>query len=250
MIFTDKSDLQKAVDIYRYKTGVEQQTISAALCDMDGTLYDSMSRHAKAWFRMISELGIDCVESEFLMYEGMTGAATIRLLFKRAFNTVPSDEDVKELYHRKTLYFSEQPKPDPMPGAQHLVQFFVENNIRPVLVTGSGQSTLINRLDADFNNAFAHNLRVTAHNVTKGKPNPEPYLKALEMADVDAANAIVLENAPLGVESGARAGIFTVAVATGPIPLQALEDAGASIVFNSMPLCDKMFPELLYCLNS
>ena len=70
------------------------------------------------------------------------------------------------------------------------------------------------------------------------------------MAQVCASDAIVLENAPLGVESGARAGIFTIAVATGPVPLQALNDAGASIVFSSMPQCDKYFPELLFCLNT
>ncbi|MGM9826610.1 MAG: HAD family hydrolase [Muribaculaceae bacterium] len=250
MIFKDPSDLQAAVNAYRAKTCTTQQHIRAALCDMDGTLYDSMSRHAKAWYRMITEQGIACDENEFLMYEGMTGAATIRLLFQRAFGTVPDEARIKELYHLKTLYFSEQPKPDPMPGAQHLVQYFRRMGIRPVLVTGSGQTTLLNRLDTDYNNAFAADLRVTAHNVTKGKPNPEPYLKGLEMAQVCASDAIVLENAPLGVESGARAGIFTIAVATGPVPLQALNDAGASIVFSSMPQCDKYFPELLFCLNT
>ena len=134
-------------------------------------------------------------------------------------------------------------------GAQQLVKLFPANGIRPVLVTGSGQNTLINRLEADFDGAFTERLRVTSHNVKRGKPDPEPYLMALKMADVDASRAFVLENAPLGVESGARAGIFTIAVATGPVPLQTLDDAGASIVFSSMPQCLKFFPDLLYCLN-
>ena len=179
----------------------------------------------------------------------MTGANTIRLLFKRAFDTVPSDAEITELYHRKTQYFCELPKPDVMAGAQQLVKLFPANDIRPVLVTGSGQNTLINRLEADFDGAFTERLRVTSHNVKRGKPDPEPYLMALKMADVDASRAFVLENAPLGVESGARAGIFTIAVATGPVPLQTLDDAGASIVFSSMPQCLKFFPDLLYCLN-
>lgn len=249
MIFTDISDLQKAVDAYRLKSGIGKQTIKAALCDMDGTLYDSMSRHAKAWHRMVTELGIECTENEFLLYEGMTGIATVRLLFSRAFKNVPTDEEAMELYHRKAQYFTESPKPEPMPGAQHLVQYFRDHGIRPVLVTGSGQNNLLNRLDADFDCAFEPEVRVTAYNVTKGKPDPEPYLKALEMAKVDASQAIVLENAPLGVESGSRAGVFTIAVATGPIPLEKLDESGASIVFHSMPECDKYFPELLNCLN-
>lgn len=254
MIFKNISDISAAVEVYRAAhpapaVPAGQKRISAALCDMDGTLYDSMSRHAAAWFRLMTELGVKAQLDEFYLYEGMTGANTIRLLFKRAFDTVPSDAEIAELYHRKTQYFCELPKPDVMAGAQQLVKLFPANGIRPVLVTGSGQNTLINRLEADFDGAFTERLRVTSHNVKRGKPDPEPYLMALKMADVDASRAFVLENAPLGVESGARAGIFTIAVATGPVPLQTLDDAGASIVFSSMPQCLKFFPDLLYCLN-
>jgi beta-phosphoglucomutase-like phosphatase (HAD superfamily) len=44
----------------------------------------------------------------------------------------------------------------------------------------------------------------------------------------------VIENAPLGVEAGVAAGVFTVAVNTGPIKAQALYEAGADLVFDSM----------------
>lgn len=249
MIYTHPRDIQRSVDKFAHCHGYDRFDIRAALCDMDGTLYDSMSRHAKAWYRLITELGIDCHEDEFYMYEGMTGAATIRLLFERAFETVPSDEETAALYHRKTEYFTQLPAPAPMPGAQHLIQSMLSSGIRPVLVTGSGQSTLINRLDNDFPGAFTPELRVTSHNVTHGKPHPEPYLKAMEMAHTGPCEAFALENAPLGVESAARAGVFTIAVATGPIPLADLDEAGAAIVFNSMPECDRLFPELLQCLN-
>ena len=45
---------------------------------------------------------------------------------------------------------------------------------------------------------------------------------------------IVIENAPLGVESAVAAGIYTVAVNTGPIPDIVLLNAGANILFPSM----------------
>lgn len=255
MIFKNITDIKAAVEAYREAhpapaVTAGEQRITAALCDMDGTLYDSMSRHSAAWFRLMTELGVECERDEFYLYEGMTGANTIRHLFKRAFDTVPTDEEVAELYHRKTQYFCELPKPDVMPGAQELIRFCVSHGVRPVLVTGSGQNTLINRLDADYDRAFSPDLRVTSYIVKRGKPDPEPYLMALKMAGVDASRAFVVENAPLGVESGARAGVFTIAVATGPIPRETLDEAGASIVFSSMPECAKFFPELLECLNN
>ena len=218
----------------------------AALCDMDGTLYDSMPRHARAWHRMATEMGIEATEDEFFMYEGMTGAATLKILFNRAFHRDPSDEEVRELYGRKTRYFTELPGTAPvMPGAQQLLVALQGAGIVPVLVTGSGQATLLNRLDNDFPGAFAADLRVTSHNVTHGKPHPEPYLKAMEMAGVTPGQSIAFENAPLGVESAARAGAYTVAISTGPIPAQALAEAGADVVFASMQECADAFQALL-----
>ena len=67
----------------------------------------------------------------------------------------------------------------------------------------------------------------------------EPYLMALRKGGFKADEAIVIENAPLGVEAGHKAGIFTIAVNTGPLDGQVLLDAGADLLFPSMQaLCD------------
>ena len=81
---------------------------------------------------------------------------------------------------------------------------------------------------------FRREHMVTAFDVKYGKPNPEPYLMGLEKAGVKANEAIVVENAPIGVQAGAAAGIFTVAVNTGPLDGQVLLDAGANLLFPSM----------------
>lgn len=64
---------------------------------------------------------------------------------------------------------------------------------------------------------FRRELMVTAFDVKYGKPHPEPYLMALQKGGLAPNEAIVVENAPMGVQAGAAAGIFTVAVNTGPI---------------------------------
>ena len=75
---------------------------------------------------------------------------------------------------------------------------------------------------------------VTAFDVKYGKPNPEPYLMGLKKAGINANEAVVVENAPLGVKAGVAAGIFTIAVNTGPLPNSALLDEGANLLFGSM----------------
>ena len=75
---------------------------------------------------------------------------------------------------------------------------------------------------------------VTGFDVKRGKPDPEPYLMGLQKAGIRAGEAIVVENAPLGVESAHGAGIFTIAANTGPLEDSLLRDAGADIVVPSM----------------
>ena len=63
---------------------------------------------------------------------------------------------------------------------------------------------------------------------------------ALEKGGLQPWEAIVVENAPLGVEAAHAAGIFTIAVNTGPLPDSLLLDAGADILLSGMPsLCDE-----------
>lgn len=220
----------------------------AALIDMDGTLYDSMTNHSAAWHRLITEQGIECTREEFYLYEGRTGAATIDLLFRRAFGHGATPEETERLYLLKTLYFQELPPVRPMPGAFDMVKTFADAGIKRVLVTGSGQNSLISRLDTDFPGMFAENMRITSRSVTHGKPHPEPFIRAMQLARVTPSQAIVVENAPLGVEAGAKAGAFTIGVTTGPIPRKALEEAGATIVFDSMEECAARLPLLLVSL--
>lgn len=209
--------------------------IKAALIDMDGVLYDSMPNHTEAWYRTISALGIPCNRDEFYLFEGMTRRDTINILFNRAYGHDAPEDISKQLYNEKVRHFCTLPAPLPMPGAAQTLQALQRHHIQPVLVTGSSQGQLLERLQKDYPGVFVEPYRITGEDVKHGKPHPEPYLMGLKRAGVAPYEAIVIENAPLGVKAGAAAGIFTVAVNTGPVPAQSLYDAGANIVFDSMP---------------
>lgn len=218
----------------------------AALIDMDGVLYDSMGNHADAWHQMWLENGIDIDRDEFFLYEGMTGAQTIDLLMHRYRGRNATAEECESLYRRKTEIFKSFPEVGPMPGAAELLTLFTQVGMRRVLVTGSGQNSLLSRLDDDFPGAFDKSMRVTSRDVTHGKPHPEPYIRGMQLAGVTPSQTIAIDNAPLGVKSAATAGALTVGVVTGPIPRAELEAAGATVVFDSMSECAEAFPVLLY----
>lgn len=216
-----------------------------ALIDMDGVLYDSMPYHTLAWQKMMSEIGISTSREEFYLYEGMTGKATIDLIFQRELSRHASDEEASRLYRRKADLFVEMGRKERMRDADRMIRTLMDAGVGRVLVTGSAQNSLISRLNEDYPGAFSEDMRVTALDVKHGKPDPEPYLRGLDKAGVTADEAFVIENAPLGVRAGKNAGIFTIAVTTGPIPREAFEQEGADLIFPSMSAFADALPDLL-----
>lgn len=219
--------------------------LKAALIDMDGVLYDSMPGHAAAWNKMFHEYGVDTTVDEFFLYEGMTGPATIDLVLQREVGHTVPQEEAREMYRRKTELFVERGQVSMMPGAAEMLDTLRRNGVRCVLVTGSAQNSLLSRIADDYPGVFLPRDRVTALDVTHGKPDPEPYLRGLAIAATRTEETIVIENAPLGVRAGRAAGLFSVAVTTGPIPRDAFVREDASIIFSSMPEFAKALPGLL-----
>ena len=132
-----------------------------------------------------------------------------------------------------------------MPGAAELLNKVKACGIQRVLVTGSGQKTLIDKLEHSYPGIFSPEKMVTAFDVKYGKPNPEPYLMGLEKAGVNANEAIVVENAPMGVQAGVAAGIFTIAVNTGPLSDKVLLQAGADLLFSNVSELAEKWDEIV-----
>ena len=219
--------------------------LRAVLFDMDGVLFNSMPYHARAWHNVMERHGLHLSLEEAYLHEGRTGASTINIVYGRQYGTEASPELIEEIYAEKSSEFSQYPDPEAMPGAWELLQQVKAGGLIPVLVTGSGQRTLLDRLNRQFPDIFTPDHMVTAFDVRYGKPHPEPYLMGLQKAGVSANEAVVVENAPIGVQAAVAAGVFTIAVNTGPLDAQVLTDAGAQLLFPSMQALSDGWTSLL-----
>ena len=209
--------------------------LKAVLFDMDGVLYDSMKYHSKSWYQTMSEEDINCTPEEFYLHEGRTGGSTINLLIQRTHGREATDEEKQRIYKRKSELFTLYNEGDTIPYAYEMLQAVKNRGLDCVLVTGSGQPSLLDKLDENFPDVFHKDKMVTAFDVKHGKPHPEPYFIGLKRGNNLAANqAIVVENAPMGVQAAVAAGIFTIAINTGPLDEKILWEAGANIVLPSM----------------
>ncbi|MDR2915067.1 MAG: HAD-IA family hydrolase [Tannerella sp.] len=239
----------QAIKKYIKENGYKKFTLKAVLFDMDGVLYDSMPNHAQSWAKIMRLHGFDMTKEEAYMHEGRTGDDTIDIISKREDKNVCADER-KRIYQEKTEAFSLCPVVSPMKGSAELLHKVAENGLFAMLVTGSGQPSLLDRLNNDFPGIFIREKMITAFDVTKGKPDPEPYLTALKKGRLTPDEAIVVENAPLGVEAARAAGLFVIAVNTGPLPDSVLIDAGANILFPSVEALYNKWDNIFESLNT
>lgn len=201
---------------------------------MDGVLFDSMPNHSYAWSHAMTQFGLEMTAYEAYLHEGRTGSGTINVLAQRYWGRDATPEEVERIYAAKSKLFSTLPEPKPMPGALEALTAARELGCKIVLVTGSAQASLLEHLELYYPGFFRQELMVTGFDVKRGKPDPEPYLMGLQKAGIRAGEAIVVENAPLGVESAHGAGIFTIAANTGPLEDSLLRDARADIVVPGM----------------
>ncbi len=206
----------------------------AIFFDMDGVLFDSMKNHATAWVKAMHQTGLPFTEHEAYMNEGRTGASTIDSVFVQIHGRQASEEEKQQIYRLKSSLFEQCGKTERMPYALELLRKIKAQHLDIFVVTGSGQTTLLDNLEINFPGIFKKEKMVTAYDVKYGKPHPEPYLMALKKSGLQPWEVLVVENAPLGVESAAAAGLFTIGVNTGPLEPQILSDSGAGIVLGGM----------------
>lgn len=240
---------QEAIAQYLKQNHYESIQLKSVLFDMDGVLFDSMPYHAEAWHKTMEAHGLNLSREEAYLHEGRTGAGTINIVCQRQLGRDATQEEIESIYLEKSIEFNKHPQAERMPGAWELLQKIKAEGIIPTVVTGSGQASLLDRLEHNFPGMFRQELMVTAFDVKYGKPNPEPYLMALEKGGLKPNEAIVIENAPLGVEAGHKAGIFTIAVNTGPLNGEILLNAGADLLFPSMQALCESWEKLVRLLH-
>lgn len=226
--------IRQAIKNYLQKQKQTEISPKAVLFDMDGVLYDSMRFHSRSWHETATHHHLISTPEIFYMYEGRTGESTINELYRKTFNRDATEEEKQAIYEEKAALFNKYNDGKAMPGAVEVLSEVKGYGLQTLVVTGSGQHSLIEKLEHTYPGHFQREKMVTAFDVKYGKPHPEPYLMGLKKAGVKANEAFVVENAPMGVTAAVAAGIFTIAVNTGPLADHVLEDAGANLLYPDM----------------
>src|SRR6266849_867317 len=198
------------------------------LFDMDGVLVDSTAAVARVWSVWARKHGLD-PETVVKSAHGRPSISTIRELLSGADHEA-EDREVERLEIEDVEGIVS------LPGAAELLRALPPS--RYAIVTSATRPLAEVRLRAAGLPA-PQNL-VTARDVPRGKPNPDPYLMGARILGVAPAECVVIEDAPSGVRAGKAAGSRVVALRTTASDTE-LEEAGADWIVDD---CAELFVEI------
>lgn len=175
----------------------------ALLFDNDGTLVSSLDSVYRCWSRWAAEYGITAEEFARVELHGRPAAeiAADLLPAARVAEAVVRIEhlEVEDVVGGVRL----------LPGTKALLDSLPAD--RWAVVTSATRRLAEARL-AEVG-IHPKNL-IAADDITRGKPDPEPFLLAARQLGVHPARCVVFEDAPAGLQAGRAAGMTTVALTT------------------------------------
>lgn len=193
----------------------------AVLFDMDGVIVDSMPYHFIAWYEALRPYGIRVSCFDVYSKEGERWDKTLASLFA-LHNRKPGKKALRQIFILRQKIFRRYFKRFIFKGVLELLSCLKSNGHLLGLVSGTPAQEIQKILPRHIRDAF--DVIVAGDNVRHGKPSPEPYLRAAGTLGVRPDECIVVENAPLGIQSARRAGMYCIAITTS-LPKEYLKGA-------------------------
>ncbi|MCY2929051.1 MAG: HAD family phosphatase [Planctomycetota bacterium] len=200
--------------------------MQGVIFDMDGVLVDSYRAHFEAWRRLGRRHGYEMTEAQFATTFGRTSRDIIENLWPGA---ATADEALewdrwKEAAYREIIA-ADFPE---MPGASELIAALAGAGFT-MAIGSSGPPENVAAVLARLGGAHLIAAAVNGSEVTRGKPDPEVFLKAAGKLGLAPSCCAVVEDAPAGLEAARRAGMKAIAI-TGTAPREQLAQRADVVV--------------------
>lgn len=195
---------------------------------MDGVLVDSERAHYEAWKRLFDELGYPLTEDQVTEVLGMANEAILRLWLGEDLTR----QEIEALADRKEAWFRELVAEHVrvLPGVQKWLAWARGRGYRQAVASSAPMANIVAVLEAT-GLADYFDLLLSGARLPRSKPDPAIFLQAAQGLGTSPAEAIVLEDSPMGVEAALRAGMRCIAVTTTR-PASAL--SGATLIIDSL----------------
>lgn len=186
--------------------------LRGVIFDIDGTLVDSNDAHALAWVDGFAEAGYDVPFDVVRPLIGMGGDK----LLPKTIGVKHDSKQGKALSARRSEIFREKYLPGlrALPGSRRLVERIRSDGLKPVVATSAKDEELKGLLTA-AEVADLMEEKATASDARRSKPDPDIVIAAIERAEIEAQDLVMIGDTPYDVEAATRAGVRIIGFRSG-----------------------------------
>lgn len=175
--------------------------------DLDGVLIDTEPLYSRFWIEAMKEAGHDMSREDSLKMRSLDRKLA-REFLKERYGEGDYDR-IRELRKSRMEAYRKGNPIKTKKGAKEIIERLDREGIGWYIVTASPLSRIM-RYSDDTGLRFPEEKLISTKTVERGKPYPDVYLKACEIAGVEPAGNIAVEDSPNGVRSAKAAGLTTV----------------------------------------
>lgn len=181
--------------------------------DMDGVLLDNVAFHLEAFRRFGEEQGRQLTREDVYRVFGRKNEDMFPSLLGREL----SKGEVEQFEERKEAIYRELIRPSlpdhVVPGLLDLLGELKDGPVKMGVATSGPPENAAMVIDG-LNLAKYFSAVITSRQVTRGKPDPEAFIRAAEALRIDPVDAVVFEDSLAGVQAALAAGSKCVALTT------------------------------------
>lgn len=180
--------------------------------DFDGVIVDTEASHEICWRRVAKRLHKPLLREDFLRGFGLKNERFIKEII--CWTDKPSE--IAAIIDEKERYFQELVKKQSIPLVAGLKPFLKQLAARQIPVV-IGSSSILKNIELVLESTqLSHHFPfiVSGEDVTKGKPNPEVFLRCAEKISIRPESCVVFEDAMAGIEAAKRANMHACALTT------------------------------------
>jgi beta-phosphoglucomutase len=188
--------------------------INAVIFDMDGVLVDSEPIHVEIENLLFKKLGLLVPDDEHATYMGKASDVMWKEIIKKRDLDWNMDELVQLNNRESQAFFSSLPVIEPMTGLVAVLELIAGHGIPMAVASSSAPETIEIILDKTGLRKYFHFV-VNSQMAGKSKPEPDIFLFAAKLLNIDPAHCMVIEDSENGIKAAKTAGMYCVAYQGG-----------------------------------
>lgn len=196
--------------------------IKAIIFDMDGLMIDSERVTFECYQERLKDMNLT-MDEEF--YKTLLGKP-IKGIYQRFYDVYGNDFPIENVIQDVHKLMAERFETEGVPvkkGLVELLHYLKDNNYKTIVATSSNRDR-VDKILAQAKITEFFDDSICGDEVTKGKPNPEVFLKSCQKLGVNVDEAIVLEDSEAGIQASYDANIKVICIPDMKYPEKQYEE--------------------------